>query len=333
VLYSKAQGARARALFGAVKMSVATLRAQFGLLPAGDPYANTYVTIEARNKPLTLAVYSFLNPAAVPIFLNLYHTLVSDAMANRYIPYNAGKGPCPNQSSILPIQSSGSALGVPFAVVSGIGPALGPIGAGISGALSVISSLICTGASAAQANFDAVLCQVSATLSQLLTVLDNAVGQGKITSDQANSVWQQYAGQLQQGLANAVAKCNTLTPQTSIVIRAIIGAVGDFSVNFLWPDLYPKSVVVAPASPVISTPTPSPANQFAATPAAPPASTVPSIINPPNSLPGSPTLVSQRFALSSAALPQGVTPQFISGNSLIVPALIIGGAILAAVFL
>jgi hypothetical protein len=333
-------------------MSVTTLRAQFGLKPDGDPYGDPN-KIAATGNVSAAGIYSTYTARWLPRINVLaliwtapqvFYASIPFAMQGRYIPYSlTQKAGCPG-AQVLGLQFGGGQLGVPFAGVSGFAAAIPGAGTAIAGALSMLSSFFTNPCKNVVSQFNAAMCSLSSFLTQLLAYLDQAVGLGQATPAQAAQLWDTYANQATKVLTDGSSSC---TPFVTYFTNAIL-AVGDFSKNQFWPDLYPKVIVITPASPVITTGTPAPANEFAATPATPPATFTPSITNPPNSLKGSPTVAvpivkynnPSVFELSGAfgpgtppaqTLPQGVSATVMP--SILTPVLVIGAIIAAAVLL
>jgi hypothetical protein len=332
-------------------MSVATIRAAFGLKPDGDPYGDPS-KIAATGNVSAAGIYSVytahwlprINVAAlIWTAPQVFYASVPFAMQGRYIPYSlTQKSGCPG-AQVLGLRFGGGQIGTPFSGVSGFAAAIPGAGSTISGALSMLSSFFTNPCQNVIAQFNAAMCQLSSFLTQLLGYLDQAVGLGQATPAQAAQLWDTYANQATKVLTDGSSAC---TPFVTYFTNAIL-AVGDFSKNQFWPDLFPRTIVVNPASPVISTATPAPANEFAATPATPPATFAPSITNPPNSLKGSPTVAvpivkyhnPSVFTLNgeygpyqpAQTLPQGVSATVMP--PILTPLLVIGGIIAAAVLL
>lgn len=279
--------------------NVTQIRAQFGLTPAGDPYTGIYPSIAQRHLPPVPKVGAVL-ALSYQVFQRLFPEIVTLWMQNRLIGAGLGKtgiltvcsGPSiavrPGSNALnIGIQGVGAAVGVASIAL----PALGPAGAVLGVAFSFLGR---DNTAQLAVNSSQAACTISSTATQLITALDQGVGQGKITPSQARAVWDSYALQLKQIMGSS----NGL-PYIDVFYEFAIDAMGDFSENFLWPDLYPKPLVAIPAQPTMPTPTPAPANEVNQGIAIPPAAFMPGT---PLAKPGSPRLVTAGTPYQSNAV-------------------------------
>lgn len=335
-------------------MSVATLRAQFGLQPAGDPYGNpalvggpswlqggVYSTVASRNLP-NFQISGIFSAIGQAITLAAKYAVLRNApfmMQNRYIAYYTDTKFTLSTSSSgsvgpLNINTQGYLGPSPLAVGGAVAAAAGPVGAAIGGAASLISSIICTNATLFTQKLQQATTEISGAMSALMTALDQLVGNGQLTVAQASAAWDQYASQATNALASISGSggCGA-APINADIFATYIKSVGDFNKNIFWPDLYPKAQVAAPAQPIAPTPTPAPANEFAFSPALPPASFVPAGAAPsqPSTVqslgkPGSPFI-------SAVTVPRVAAPPQVTTGGIFAPLIIVGGIVILILLL